>query len=218
MENTTIEQNAYERAIADGRAEIAKPECSPQGAIDRILRIALETCPVHPVHAEQAAGFVAEFTKAAAQALKDLRYPDLEQAKTHFFHQMRYSGLSSAPIADDPSSVDTVVAWLRPHGWSPAEIDCARQQLRADGGSITAATFDSVTISGRVHSRERLRLWDKPAYAANNPWWDEAAWLGQWPEIKPVAENPEQRVDDDDVPGAPGWRYDATLGRAVRRV
>ncbi len=213
------EGNAFERAIAEARLEIAQPELSPQGAVDRVLRSALEACAVHPVHAEQAAAFVAEFRKAAVQALKELRYSDLEQAKTHFFHQMRFSGLSTAPVPDDPSSIDTVVAWLRPHGWSPAEIECARRQLRADSGSITAADYQSVTISGRVHSRERLRLWDKPAYAANNPWFDEAVWLGQWPEIKPpVAEKPEQRVEDDDVPGAPGWRYDAKLGRAVRRV
>lgn len=202
-EGKTIEGNAFQRAIADGRAEVAKPECSPQGAIDGILRIALDTCLVHPVHAEQAAAFVSEFVKAAVQALKELHYSDLEQAKTHFFHQMRYSGLSTAPLPDDPSSVETVIAWLHPHGWSAAEIECARQQIRADGGAITAATFKCVTINGRVHSRERLRLWAKPKYAADNPWFDEAAWLGQWPEIKPpVAENPGQRVDDDDVLGA----------------
>jgi hypothetical protein len=88
-------------------------------------------------------------------------------------------------------------------------------QLRASDGTITAADYESVTIAGRVHSRDRLRLWAKPA-SAGGPWWDEQAWQAQWPKIEPVVEAAERRADDDEIPGAPGWRYDAKLGRAVK--
>jgi hypothetical protein len=209
-------QNPFERAIAEARAEIAKQELSPQGAIDAVLRIALEKCPVHEAHAERAVGFVNEFRKSAVEALKTLHYSELEKATVHFNHQMRFSGLQTAPIPEDPNSVESVGAWLRPHGWSSMEIDCAVEQIRASGGTISAADFESITISGRVHSRERLRDWAKPK-AAGGPWWDDQVWQAQWPEIRPVVQAAERRVEDGDVPGAPGWRYDASLGRAVRR-
>jgi hypothetical protein len=215
MEEKRTEVNSFERAIADARAEIAKPALSPQGAIDAVLRIAHEQCQVDPAHADRAAGYVNEFRDAAVAALKSFRYGDLENAITHFCHQMRYSRLQVAPVPPDPNRPEAVSAWLRPHGWSSLEIECVLDQLRASDGTITAADYESVTIAGRVHSRDRLRLWAKPA-SAGGPWWDEQAWQAQWPKIEPVVEAAERRADDDEIPGAPGWRYDAKLGRAVK--
>jgi hypothetical protein len=206
--------NAFQKAIADARAEIATPGLSPQGAVDAVLRIAHEQCHIDPAHAERAAGYVNEFRDAAVAALKGFRYADLEKAITHFFHEMRYTGLQVAPIPPDPNSPEAVSARLRPHGWSSLEIECVLDQLRATCGTISAADFESVTISGRVHSRERLRNWAKPA-SAGGPWWDEQAWQGQWPKIEPVVQATEPRADDE-ISGAPGWRYNAKLGRAVK--
>jgi hypothetical protein len=178
------------------------------------LRIAQEQCHVDPAHAERAAGYVNEFREAAVAALKAFRYSELEKAITHFFHQMRFTGLQVAPVPEDPNSLEAVTRWLRPHGWSSLEIECALDQLRATGGTITAADFESVTISGRVHSRERLRDWAKPAWARDGgPWWDESKWQAQWPTIAPVVQAEERPVDD----GLPaGWRYDSAARRAVR--
>ncbi len=206
--------NAFERAIADARTDVAKPELSPQGAVDAILRTAFEHCEVHPAHAERAAGFVKEFREAAVAALKAFRYAELEKAITHFYHEMQYSGLQVAPIPEDPNSYEAVAAWLLRHGWVAEEIACVRQQLHADGGTITAVDHQSVTISGRVHSRERLRLWDKPKWANDNPWWDDARWAAKWPKIEPPAAQAAERPVDDGLPA--GWRYDQALGRAVR--
>jgi hypothetical protein len=169
---------------------------------------------VHSAHAERAAGFVNEFREAAVAALKGLQYSELEKAKTHFYHQLQYSGLSAAPIPEDPNSYEACAAWLLPHGWSGEEIGCVRQQLRLDGGTITAADYQSVTISGRVHSRERLRMWDKPKWADDNPWWDNARWAEKWPTIQPPAAQEAERPVDDGLPAS--WRYNPALRRAVR--
>jgi hypothetical protein len=210
------EGNAFERAIADARAEIAKPELTPQGALDAVLRTALDKCEVHPAHAERAAGFVNEFRNAAVAALKTFAYSALEKAISDFYQQMRFSGLQTAPIPEDPSSYEAIAAWLLPHGWSGEEIACVRQQILSGGGTISAADYESVTIGGRVHLRERLRTWDKPGWAANSPWWDEAAWAAKWPKIEPPAaqQAAERPAVDQGLPA--GWRYDASLRRAVR--
>lgn len=204
--------NPFGAAIADARAEIASPKLSPQGCLDATLAIEWN---VHPSKYGQAVQFVAEFRKAAVDALRHFDYPGVQRIIEKFHRDMRFSGLSASVVPEDPNRKEAVTNWLRPHGWSSAEIECAIQQLRASGGgTITAADFESVTIGGRVHSRERLRLWAKPQYAADNPWFDESAWAAQWPEIKRPAEQEEEKPPVDGLPA--GWRYDPKQGRAVR--
>jgi hypothetical protein len=103
MEEKRTEANSFARAITAARAEVAKPGLSPQGAVDAVLRIAHEQCHVDPAHAERAAGYVNEFRDAAVAALKGFHYADLEKAITHFYHEMRYSGLQVAPIPEEPN-------------------------------------------------------------------------------------------------------------------
>jgi hypothetical protein len=174
-------KNAFERAVAEMCEEISRPELSPQGRVTAIARAALSN--VHPDNFNRASVMVAEFRRDAIQMLKELDYAALKTRADQFHRLMRSSGLQNPAPAPDPMIAVRVAAARM--GWTPFEITAIEGHVRR-GHKIGRITWKDAEIGESLMTREALREELKPAFAKTAPTWNEAAWRGQFPDIREV--------------------------------
>jgi hypothetical protein len=182
-------KNAFEQAIEEACLEISRPDLSPQGALKKTLERSREWAHVHPAKAEQAAGIVREFKRAALEALERFDYAAVSKAIDSFHHNMRFSGLSMPPV--EPSQKDKWAPAMLRYGWSGWDIDTFFTHYLKSGQKVGKVTWEGATIGERTVTRAGMRLAAKPKTSPVS----DADWINQWGPIRRVV----RREDGQEV-------------------